>query len=199
MLAERSRREPTMTEADWLTGADPAAMLRFVWDRASGRKRRLLACGCCRLHWDRVGHPASRLAVEVAELYADRQADPDSLRGAFEAGFWWPTDTPEDWSNHRLEWGFACAAAPILPLPAISYVLLRKTPPEALAQCGLLRDLFGPLPFRAVAVVPSWLTSTVVGLAGQMYDSRDLGAMPVLADAPHARGCWVVDLVLGKT
>ena len=51
-----------------------------------------------------------------------------------------------------------------------------------------------------------------------MYESRGFAAMPVLADAleeagcdspdilthcrgdgPHVRGCWVVDLVLGKS
>ncbi len=63
----------------------------------------------------------------------------------------------------------------------------------------------------------SWLTSDVLVLAKQMYESRDFGAMPILADAlqdagcdnedilnhcrtegVHIRGCWVVDLVLGK-
>jgi hypothetical protein len=82
----------------------------------------------------------------------------------------------------------------------------------------LLRDIFGN-PFRPVSFDPEWRTSTAVALAQQMYDSRDFSAMPILADAlqdagceneevldhcraadgVHVRGCWVVDLVLGKS
>ena len=64
----------------------------------------------------------------------------------------------------------------------------------------------------------SWLTSTVVGLADAIYADRAFDRLPILADAleeagcdhpnvpahcrgpgPHARGCWVVDLLLGKS
>jgi hypothetical protein len=84
-------------------------------------------------------------------------------------------------------------------------------------QAHLLRCLFGN-PFRPVTLDPSWLTSTVVTLAKGIYDDRAFDRLPILADAlqeagcnnddilnhcrgpgPHARGCWVVDLVLGKT
>ncbi|MCE9566331.1 MAG: hypothetical protein K8U57_30270 [Planctomycetes bacterium] len=81
-----------------------------------------------------------------------------------------------------------------------------------------MRDIFGN-PFRPVSVDPGWLTTIVIGLAQQMYESRNFSAMPILADAlqdagcentdilnhcrdekqVHVRGCWVVDLVLVKS
>jgi hypothetical protein len=88
---------------------------------------------------------------------------------------------------------------------------------DALAiQARFLRDIFGN-PFRTVAIDPSWLTSTVVSLAEGIYTDRAFDRLTILADAlqdagcddpdildhcrgpgPHVRGCWVVDLVLGK-
>jgi hypothetical protein len=92
-----------------------------------------------------------------------------------------------------------------------------------LPQCHLLWDMFNP--FRPATVSPAWQTSQVVALAQTAYDERELPAgtldvarLAVLADAledagctaadilghlrgpgPHVRGCWAVDLVLGKS
>jgi hypothetical protein len=73
-------------------------------------------------------------------------------------------------------------------------------------------------PLRYVSAQPCWLTRTVVALASGIYAERAFDRMPILADAlqdagcdnaeilehcrsedPHVLGCWVVDLVLGKT
>jgi hypothetical protein len=81
---------------------------------------------------------------------------------------------------------------------------------------GLLREVCGN-PFRPITIDPSWRTPSVVALAQRAYEDRAFESLPVLADAleeagcdhpdllghcrqpgEHVRGCWPVDMLLGK-
>ncbi len=88
---------------------------------------------------------------------------------------------------------------------------------ELAVQVALIHDIFGN-PFRPVTLDPLWLTSDVQALAQGIYAERAFDRMPILADAlqdagctsddvlnhcrdanqVHVRGCWVLDLLLGK-
>jgi hypothetical protein len=94
---------------------------------------------------------------------------------------------------------------------------------EGRSQARLLRCVFGN-PFRAVSFPPAWRTADVTALAEAAYHHRRMPAgtlrpsrLAVLADAleeagctsaallghlrergPHVRGCWAIDLALGR-
>lgn len=98
---------------------------------------------------------------------------------------------------------------------------------EMASQCRLILDIFGN-PFRPAPPLPApvlvWNDATVVRIAQGIYDDRrmpegtlDTARLAILADAlldagcdnealiahcrsegPHVRGCWAIDLILGK-
>src|SRR5262249_438778 len=148
---------------------------------------RLFACACCR-RVRQLLTPFAREALAVAERYSDGEVSEDKLRFAEQ----------QAQREYQLAAGKRPLAArairavagtcevdnPRLTL-AMSYsARCDPDPASALGfgvayarQMPLLHDIFGN-PFRPVAADPSWLTSDVVALASQVYESRDFSAMP---------------------
>jgi hypothetical protein len=82
---------------------------------------------------------------------------------------------------------------------------------------SLWQDVFG-MPRRPVTVDPKWRTANVVELARTIYENEAFERMPLLGDAlhragcdethvlehcrtkgTHIRGCWLLDLLLGRS
>jgi len=212
----------TMTEGEWNRSDDLHRLLQFLEGRASDRKLRLFSLACCRRVWphldqfDREVVEAAERTVDGAATPADagllrRSADDFHKSRTFQKRFLAclfhgrRSRTPV-----QISWFLAhlVGAADTMNGP--------EARAERVAQVALLRDVAGN-PFRPAGLDLAWVTPTAVAVARAMYDSRDFDGMPILADALedadcqdeqllghchgpalHARGCWLIDLILGK-
>lgn len=203
-----------MTPAEWHASTDALAL--FAAAPPGARRARLFLVACLRPHLDD-GRSAFRQAVGVAEEFADGLASGRELEAAWEAVFapfglgmaasWACIDSPHADASYRLGRAQHCL-----------YALAEASPgrPLRAAHAALFRCLTPP-PFAPAVCRPEWLTSAVVGIAASIYDGRNFHDCPILADAfedagcdnaellahlrgpgPHARGCWPVDLALGR-
>src|SRR5205823_6666478 len=124
---------------------------------------------------------------------------------------------PEYWKDEALE-TICCLVCADLDLAVAADDVLAPA-----SRCELLREVFAP--GRGAPLDPSWRTEDVVSLAAAAYERRSLPSgeleharLAVLADAladagcgadallshlrspaPHVRGCWALDLVLGRS
>jgi hypothetical protein len=206
--------------------------------RSSGdlpdRIHRLLACGLCRRVPALADDPDLLRAVETAEAFADGRATADDLGQARDRARALARAQSTQTDTHWLAWAVYMTAALEVPSPSegrpwtlnpftagnVSMRVCTVLGLDLMAEryAGTVYPpLFDDVEPRPRCLSPEWRTDTAVLLARAMYESRDFGAMPILADAlqdagcdnadildhcrgpgPHIRGCWVVDLVLGK-
>jgi hypothetical protein len=200
-----------MTEEEWLACTDPMRMLSFLNQRLTDRKMRLFAVACCHRIWHLLTDERSRQAVETAEQYADGRATDHELQDAWHLAFQEVCISPGHWDNASL------MAAKAARRPTVWF---DTSALPSFEQATVLHDLFGPFPFRPLSVERSlldWSAQTIPKLAQQFYEEKNWQDMPILADAlegagcdntdilghcrrpgPHVRGCWVLDLILGK-
>jgi hypothetical protein len=194
-----------MTEHEWLECTDLHRMLGFLAERVSNRKLQLFESACQRriparaaIRWEQL-----RRGGNLSEESAQRRLGPNVRKELVQA---------------------IIEADKAITIATCS--VRRKADQrdaaidERVAQCKLLREIVGN-PFRPVAIDTSWLTwndGTAVKIAQGIHEQRAFDRLVVLADAleeagcteaailehlrgpgPHVRGCWAVDLLLGKT
>jgi hypothetical protein len=216
-----------VTEQEWLALEDPRLLDYELSKRIPDRKFWLYGAACCQTVWHLLGEPAQQ-AVGVVGMVADGHfgyadgafdsseckrceqmihhllaAGPDAASGGVVA------NSVVSWA---LNLGYVAVQKVILCSQNASHV--SGTPLRFYAD--LLHCLVGN-PFRSVPVDPAWLTSNVIAIATDIYAERAFARLPILGDAlvaagcrsdellghvrspgPHDRGCWAVDVVLGR-
>jgi hypothetical protein len=214
-----------MTEQEWLECTHPASMLMHLDGKATQRKARLFCCACCRRVWNQISTEGLRKAVEIAEDYPDARVERDAAISSDEsvlaAVMTDVVDGPADEVAQLTVLGLPRYFGDIDFAFSTAHKAYdaAETEQELTGQRDLIRDIFGN-PFYTVAIDPGWLAwngSAVVKVAQGIYEDRAFDRLRSLADAlekagctdraildhcrghgPHVRGCWVVDLLLGK-
>ncbi|HLW66160.1 MAG TPA: hypothetical protein VKS79_12685 [Gemmataceae bacterium] len=212
-----------MSSSRWDRTSDNFSMWRMLDGYATDRKLELFCCACCDRLLADLPEAAFHHAIQCLEAFADDLNEMSALFDAHERAkivhqrvrpnvmTVEPGDVISDAANphsvHDLHYARRVGGR------------TGVITDDRRLQIRLLRDIFGN-PFRPIAINPAWLTwrdGTVGKLAQTIYDDRRFDLLPILADAlqeasctngeilqhchapgPHVRGCWVVDLLLGK-
>lgn len=218
-----------MTEQEWLSYelVDPGdldELFDCLRSKVSERKLRLFACACAQFIEVTRTDANGRLAVEMAERFADglgsaeeRDAALHSLRPALASII-----TPEGFiptPTAAALWPDAVEAAKLATrtVTANIYGCYVAYPDVSRDLLKALRDIVGLLPFQPINIDAHCLTSAVTSLAQVIYNGHAFERLPILADeledagcanqdilvhcrdgGSHVRGCWVVDALLGK-
>jgi hypothetical protein len=205
-----------MTEQEWLECTEPQKMVEFLRGKASERKLRLLACACFRAMCHLLPYQDLVDVITVEELYADGAIGKDDASEARIKASTAMYQVPYKKPNSKTA---RITAENIVYLASDHWQLAVYQAAALAGNSCVIYEIFGN-PFRSVSVDMSWLawhSGTVSKIAQAIYDDRALDGMPILADAledagctnadilnhcrqsrEHVRGCWVVDLILGK-
>jgi hypothetical protein len=210
-----------MKELVWTITKDPIRMLELLGENASKRKLRLFIAHGVTVIGTLFGE--NKELAELHERVAEGLATEEDLERFLlrDMQFLWDHrapggNLPSVGQTARLVVRERFKLAPLEKSQAIT---VESRAAEYSEMCSVLRCIFGNL-FHSNIVDPvllSWNGGTALHLAQAIYDERAYERLPILADAleeagctdaaildhcrgpgPHVRGCWVVDLLLGK-
>jgi hypothetical protein len=208
-----------MTEEEWLS--TPANDLQRVVMAQPARKQRLYVAACCRMLDGGDHQPAMAEALDAVELFGDTGKSKAALR-RHRQQLRAIRHSPAGRGFQRVLWAVETAATENMCWSAPFDADFGRIEPLLFAdveirrrQYAIYADIMGLS--RGTAFDARWRTETAVSLAAGIYEARAFDRLPILADAleeagcdhadvlthcrgpgPHARGCWVVDAVLGK-
>jgi len=218
-----------LIEQEWVACIKPEQFLQPLRFAASDRKLRLFACACCHRVWDRFRGDQRHIIIlseRVAEGHLGRSELMTALcsRIGYAHRRW-----AREGGNPLVGAVVATTQCPavegaIETAEAVASAVFRDRggslparDSEKSAQAELLREIVGN-PFRPSHFSPRWRTANTVDLARTIYQEKAFDRMPILADAlmdagcadecildhcrspeSHVRGCWVVDLILGRS
>jgi len=206
-----------MTEQEWLVCEDPRAMYAEMMNLTpsrSDRKWRLLACAIqsvrlVYVQWDDRERIKNTITDAIAWTETGKKP---SCSGS---GAYYVLMEPA----HRGVGWLIGQPRSVSPEPVIRDKEMDRKAADLLRE--VIGDPFRPVKIRCSRLCdihnPSWLTLTALSIAQQIYTIQDYTGMPILADAmeeagcdvqsilehlrsssTHVRGCWALDLILGK-
>jgi hypothetical protein len=193
------------------------------------RQARLFSVASLRRAWEKLDDPRLREAVAFVERIADgeagevERAEFERATGEIAERLWeehWNSSGKSRYTEFAAQAVHdACSDRPtemaeVVAWNAAATLGLFK---ELEDQCVILRDIIDS-PFRRVVFDESWKTHPVIRLAEEAYRNPSTEILRVLGDAleeagvqdplilghcrgghGHARGCWLLDGVLGKS
>jgi hypothetical protein len=224
----KGTEEESMTEQKWLRQKDFYGMIELMHGQGRMRKLRLFAVACCCRITLLLSVKRAMTAVDLAERFAEGLVSEQEMieagAAAWQATRWTRRDV--QMANVAASGTASSFEIPDRLYRAVNAATRMEGPyaPQRAAQQQLFNDIFGN-PYRPAAVDPVSLTHDVLAIAHAAYDERimpsgelDRSRLAVLSDAleeagcdnatildhlrgpgPHVRGCWALDLILGKS
>jgi hypothetical protein len=210
-----------VTDATWLASHDPEPMIFYLRGKASDRKYRLFTCACVRRIWPLLVGPGFRQVVLLAEAHADGlepwvkvKAKAADVYRPFYHNTTWSTEQRIASLLHQQVAGESAWAGAWNVVSDVRFFGKNAALPdwahEGRRQADLVRHVFAN-PFRAY-FSGRW-SSIAIQLAEALYAGENCAfalhdalleaGHPELAEhfakeQSHPKGCWVLDLLLGK-